>query len=160
MTEEYWRRWKAENDREVLQVNEFWRKVQADVQAHHPGGKHYLELDAICRADNPFIRQLKHSPNISPDTVAELICRGIGCDLQFCMMLKNEGGKGLPPGADCAREYGLFSRCLVREKQRLLAREEGLREAVAGGAQPVAPQRERPTVQPVRETPLHAAPPF
>lgn len=87
MTEEYWQKYKQEYDNEVFQRNELWRNVQNDLKRERPG-KHILELHNICKSENPYIRQIKNSPNITGDTVAEMICRDIGCDLQYCLSLQ------------------------------------------------------------------------
>lgn len=50
-------------------------------------GKHPLELYNICKSDNPYIRQVKASPNITLDMVAEYICRDSICDMQYCASL-------------------------------------------------------------------------
>ena len=93
MTEEYWKRWKKQHDAEPMNVNEFWQDVQKDMKRKHGNGeKHYLELYNICKSMNPYIRQIKSSPNLSIDNVAELICRETGCDLQFCMSLQKQAG--------------------------------------------------------------------
>ena len=45
-----------------------------------------------------IIRQVKNSPNITTDTVAELICRDKACELQYClsiMQLANENRRRL-----------------------------------------------------------------
>ena len=93
MTEEYWKKYKETYDNEIFQKNGFWRDVQADLKRKHPNSKHYLELYNICKSENPYIRQIKHSPNISMDTVSELICRDVGCELQLCMSLQSEIAK-------------------------------------------------------------------
>ena len=93
MTEDYWKKYKQSYDNEIFQKNEFWQDVQADMKRKHPSKKHYLELYNICKSDNPYIRQIKHSPNITSDTVAEIICRDVGCELQLCMSLQAEALK-------------------------------------------------------------------
>ncbi len=91
MTEDYWRKWKQQNDAEPLNVNEFWRDVQADMKRKSTSkGKHYLELYNMCKSQNPYIRQIKNSPNITVDSVAELICRDVGCELELCMSLQKQ----------------------------------------------------------------------
>jgi hypothetical protein len=66
-----------------MNSNELWRRVKIDMDRRKQP-KHHLELYSICRSDNPFIRQIKASPNITIDTVAELICRDKGCEMMYC----------------------------------------------------------------------------
>lgn len=57
-----------------MNTNELWVRVKQDM-SRRDKPKHHLELYSYCRSENPYIRQIKNSPNITPDTVAELICR-------------------------------------------------------------------------------------
>ena len=54
-----------------MNTNQLWVNVQKDLDRRYKQPKHYMELYSICRSDNPFIRQIKASPNITIDTVAE-----------------------------------------------------------------------------------------
>lgn len=46
--------------------------------------KHPDELFAICRTDNNYWRHYRASPKLSIDELAMMICRDVGCDLQYC----------------------------------------------------------------------------
>ena len=48
----------------------------------------------MCKSENPYIkylsptcRQIKNSPNITTETVAEMICRDKACELQYCLSI-------------------------------------------------------------------------
>ncbi len=69
--------------------DEFWKRVHSDIKGREKP-KHHLELYSYCRSDNPFIRQIKNSPNITTNTVAEVICRDKSCELMYCMMLQQK----------------------------------------------------------------------
>jgi hypothetical protein len=88
MTEQYWQRYKQQVSADPMYSDdEFWRNVRSDIQKMNQP-KHHLELYSMCKSDNPYIRQIKSSPNITIDTVAELICRDKACELQYCMSLQ------------------------------------------------------------------------
>lgn len=134
MTEEYWRKYKNKYDNEVFQKNEFWRDVKADMKKKEKG-KHYKELYTICKSENPYIRQIRNSPNITIDGVAEIICRDIGCDLQYCMSLQNKVSSNSKSVVDlngCKFQYSNFTNCLKNEKFRLRNKEKELLELVNG----------------------------
>ncbi len=79
MTEQYWQRYKDLVALEPLNRDDpFWKAMKADMQKKQEP-KHHLELYSMCKSDNPYIRQIKNSPNITTETVAELICRDKGC---------------------------------------------------------------------------------
>lgn len=87
MTEEYWRRYKQNWMADPLNTDRLWVEVKKDMKAREKP-KHHLELYSYCKSDNPYIRQIKNSPNITVDTVAELICRDQACELQYCLSLQ------------------------------------------------------------------------
>merc|ERR1712194_521080 len=102
---------------------------------NHAGRKHPLELYSMCKSDNPYIRQIKSSPNITLDMVAELICRDVACDLQYCLSLhekeqSNRRSKLKLNRCETQRE-GLNS-CLLKEKNRIKDKELKLRRLVEG----------------------------
>lgn len=89
MTEHYWQRYKQQTQAEPFfsNSNELWKRTREDLKRREKP-KHHLELYSYCKSENPFIRQIKNSPNITIDTVAELICRNKACELQYCMSLQ------------------------------------------------------------------------
>ena len=80
MTEEYWKRYKEEWLKDPLNSDQFWKNVKSDLKRKEKP-KHHLELYSFCKSENPYIRQIRNSPNITTDTVAELICRDQACEL-------------------------------------------------------------------------------
>ena len=88
MTEKYWQRYRQELKGDIYYSdNLLWQNVKKDL-SRRDKPKHQLELYSYCRTDNPFIRQIKASPNISLKTVSELICREKACELQYCLSLQ------------------------------------------------------------------------
>ena len=89
MTELYWQRYKQQTNADVFfsDTNEIWKRTRQDIKRREKP-KHHLELYSYCKTENPFIKQIKNSPNITIDTVAELICRQKACELQYCMSLQ------------------------------------------------------------------------
>ncbi len=128
MTEDYWQKYKKEYDNTLFQKNEFWRNVKRDVEKNNEG-KHYKELYNICRSDNPYIRQIRNSPNITIDGVAEVICRDNGCELQYCLSLHKIANKNRKKPLKlygCKTEYSNFTNCIKNEKLRLVQKEKEL----------------------------------
>lgn len=89
MTEKYWQRYKQQLSADPFhsETNEIWKRTRADMKRRERP-KHHLELYSFCKTENPFIRQIKNSPNITIDSVAELICREKACELQYCLSLQ------------------------------------------------------------------------
>ena len=79
MTEPYWQRYLQEVSSDLEHTQDrFWKKVREDLNRKREP-KHYLELYSMCKTDNPYIRQIKSSPNITSSTVAEMVCRDKAC---------------------------------------------------------------------------------
>jgi hypothetical protein len=87
MTEEYWLDYFEKQQHDPMRKNVVGQTLY---EIHETDKKkiHYLEKYTWCKSDNPFIKQIKRSPNITVGTVAELICRGVACELQYCMSLQ------------------------------------------------------------------------
>lgn len=86
MTEDYWQKYRAKMLEDPMNTNRLWVEVKKDLKARERP-KHHLELYSYCKNENPYIKQIKNSPNITTDTVAELICRDQACELQYCLTL-------------------------------------------------------------------------
>lgn len=87
MTEKYWQRFLKEQQLDPWYSNKLWIAVREDMD-RKKSPKHPLELYSMCKSENPYIRQIRNSPNITTKTVAELICRDLACDLQYCLSLQ------------------------------------------------------------------------
>jgi len=49
--------------------------------------KHPDELYAICRTDNNYWRHYRASTKLSIDELSMMVCKEVGCDLQYCQHL-------------------------------------------------------------------------
>ena len=87
MTEKYWKNYRDQLFGDPYYSDPMWRRVREQTEAKNPE-KHHLELYSYCRSQNPYIRQIKASPNITIDSTAELICREKACELQYCLSLQ------------------------------------------------------------------------
>ncbi len=87
MTEEYWLDYFERQQHDAMKKNvvgiSVYEQFEEDKQKIH-----HLEKYSWCKTDNPYIRQIRRSPNITLTGVAELICRNVACDLQYCMSLQ------------------------------------------------------------------------
>ncbi|CAD8053713.1 unnamed protein product [Paramecium primaurelia] len=138
MTEKYWQRYKETHDKDPLNTNELWVRVKQDLKRREKP-KHHLELYSYCRTENPYIKQIKSSPNITMDTVAELICRQSACELQYCMSLQKlavENSRSKIDLQGCRDQYKTMTTCIMNEKNRIKQKEEELRNLVLGLQQP------------------------
>jgi len=145
MTEDYWKRYKEKLLQDPMNTNELWKHVKQDLKERETP-KHHLELYSYCRNDNPYIRQIKASPNITINTVAELICRDQACELQYCLALQKVAAGNRRSGLDlqeCRLQYNTMNSCLMKEKTRIKRKELELRNKVLGIKVEEAPLEEQ-----------------
>jgi hypothetical protein len=86
MTEEYWLDYFEKQKDDPMKKNVVGITI-LEMQEEAKSRIHHLEHYSMCKSENPFIRQMRRSPNITIGTVAELICRTVACDLQLCMSM-------------------------------------------------------------------------
>ncbi|KAL4457067.1 hypothetical protein ABPG74_014705 [Tetrahymena malaccensis] len=134
MTERYWQRYRNAYYADPLNSDPFWVNVKNDVNRKR-NPKHHLELYSICRSPNPYINQIKSSPNITHDTVAELICRDKACELQYCMSLQLVAAENRRRKIDlqgCEQQQKIMNSCISQELSRIQKVEQKLRERTLG----------------------------
>ena len=85
MTEEYWAEKKKKDD--LANQNILWQTMDNMERVSKVRNMHPDKMYAICRTDNPEMRFYRASPKLGIDELAMMICRDVGCDLQYCQML-------------------------------------------------------------------------
>ncbi|KRW98502.1 hypothetical protein PPERSA_00099 [Pseudocohnilembus persalinus] len=134
MTEQYWQSYREDYLKDPMNTNELWVRVQKDLNRKQKP-KHHLELYSICKTQNPYIQQIKNSPNITTKTVAELICREKGCELMYCQLMQQKAAENRRSKIDlkgCSMQYNQMNTCIREEMQRIEDKEKELRERVLG----------------------------
>ena len=82
MTEEYWQQYKEKKDRN--DTNLMWKTMNMERRVHVIRNQHPDQLYAICRTDNNYWRHYRASQKLGIDELSMMICRDVGCDLQYC----------------------------------------------------------------------------
>lgn len=134
MTERYWQDFVEKKRNNPYENNELWNRVEADMKSRAKP-KHPLELYSMCKSDNPYIRQVKASPNITLPMVAEYICRDMVCDMQYCSSMQSKQAENWRYNIKldgCQPQYKAMVACIEKEKTRLLSKEKQLRMMVRG----------------------------
>ena len=115
MTEEWWANWKTQRDR--AQPNQIWKGLEKVKREEAIKDKHPDELFAICRTDNNYWRHYRASPKLTIDELSMMICREVGCDLQYCQHLSFKPKNPNQQISDCMPQYNAFRECVIREKR-------------------------------------------
>ena len=82
MTEEYWANWKTKKDKQ--QQNVLWKTMENQIRVDSIRNQHPDNMYAICRTDNNYWRHYRASTKLGIDELSMMICREVGCDLQYC----------------------------------------------------------------------------
>ena len=115
MTEEYWANWKTKKD--AAHPNILWKTIENQRRVEMIRDQHPDALYATCRTDNNYWRHYRASQKLGIDELSMMICKDVGCDLQYCQHLF---AKPKHPGqqiADCKAQFNNFRNCVVREKK-------------------------------------------
>ena len=82
MTEEYWQSYARK--REINDKNEFTKAMRLHAQIRVIKDQHPDNLYAMCKTDNNYWRHYRASTKLGIDELSMMICRDVGCDLQYC----------------------------------------------------------------------------
>ena len=115
MTEDYWANWKTKKDK--AQQNILWKTMENEIRVKNIKDQHPDLTYSICRTDNNYWRHYRASTKLGIDELSMMICREVGCDLQYCQHLfakpKHQGQQI----GDCKPQFDEFRNCVVREKK-------------------------------------------
>ena len=115
MTEEYWQKWKTTRD--ARHPNLIWKTMETKMRVDAITNQHPDNLYALCRTDNNYWRHYRASPKLGIDELAMMICREVGCDLQYCQTLFAKPKHPNQQINNCDSQFDNFRTCIIREKR-------------------------------------------
>lgn len=117
MTENYWQQEKKRIEMNKGNIHPVLQQTYDDKRALVPN-KNFRELYYNCLQGALYLNQYAQSENISLDDMGMLICRDVGCELQYCQASMSDPFE--KPFENCDQHYKLFSDCMSQEKRRYL----------------------------------------
>ena len=88
-----------------------------DVKAY-ASDKHPKALYAECLKNTSFWHHYSASPKISIDDMAMMVCRDLGCEINYCGLIKKSYVTEWEGSSDCTNEIKAFNDCMVQERRR------------------------------------------
>ena len=79
---------------------------------------HPKELYAQCLKFSPYWHHVAASPKIGINDIAMIVCRELGCEMNYCGLLKKSVPSEWEGSSDCSNELKNFNICLSQETKR------------------------------------------
>ena len=130
MTEKYWQQEKIKNNINKNNVHPIIQQTYKDKKALEPN-KNFRELYYKCLQGALFLKQWGQSDNLTINDMGMLICRDIGCELQYCQASIADPNE--TPFNSCDEHFKRFTNCMTQEIRRYIYDGQGrtMQEQVA-----------------------------
>ena len=119
MTEEFWQQEQKKQLGNPQNTNLIWKTTMEDVKAY-ASDKHPKALYAECLKNTQFWHHYAASPKISVDDLAMMVCRDLGCAINYCSLIKKSYVTEWENSSDCTQEIKSFNECMAQERRRFL----------------------------------------
>ena len=120
MTEEYWRKFKDNKDKNE---NKVFGHIDSELKRRFKAEKTPDDMYTTCKTDNNYWKHYRNSENLDPDAVSLVLCKDTGCDLMYCQALsqsQKQKDKSLNLFG-CTEQYNNFRECYIKEKRKFNA---------------------------------------
>ena len=114
MTEEWWRRYKDNKDKNE---NKLFSTVESELKRKFKNDKSPEELYSMCKTDNNYWKHYRHSENLDPDSISLVLCKDSGCDLMYCQAMTYKS-KPQDEFFGCREQYQAMRNCYITEKRK------------------------------------------
>lgn len=121
-TEKYWQEEKRKQKMNKDNLHPVIKQTMEDSQALR-SRKHPKALYSDCLQGALFWNQWAQSEYLSLSEMAMIICRDMGCELQYCQQTLSDPYER--PFEDCDQQYQQFNSCITQEQRRYAFNPEG-----------------------------------
>ncbi len=115
MTENFWRQEKIRIKQNQGNTHPVIQQTMEDKQSLVPN-KNFRELYYNCMRGDLNIKSWERSDSLSIEDMAMLICRDVGCELQYCQASLSDPYE--KPFENCDEHFKRFYDCQSQEKRR------------------------------------------
>lgn len=120
-TEEYWQRQNHFNKQNSSHIHPVIDQTMKDKKELVPA-KNAKVLFTECLKGALFLRQYALSDDLSVDDMSMLICRDVGCELQYCQASLADPYDR--PFENCDSHFRALTRCIAQEHDRYVSNPE------------------------------------
>jgi len=130
MTENFWQQEKERIRKNQGNINPIIKQTFEDKQALVPN-KNFRELYYNCMKGDLNLKSWEKSDSLSLEDMGMLICRDVGCELQYCQASMADPYE--KPFENCDEHFKKFYQCQEQEKRRYIYDNQGrtLQEQIA-----------------------------
>ena len=120
-TEGYWQRQKQINEMNKSNIHPVIDQTMKD-KKELVSRKHAKEYFVECLKGALFIRQYALSDDLTVHDASMLICRDMGCELQYCQSTLSDPYDR--PYENCDMQFRALNKCIAQEQDRYLSNPE------------------------------------
>jgi hypothetical protein len=114
-TEDYWQQQKKINEMNIKNTNPLLKQTYEDMKELIPAkGAKYQYVE--CLKGALYFRQWAQSADLTLDDMGTLICRDMGCELQYCQQSMVDPYER--PFNNCDAQFRNLNRCIAQEQER------------------------------------------
>jgi hypothetical protein len=114
-TEKYWQEEKKRLEKNKDNINPIIGQTMEDARALVPA-RHPKTLYTDCLQGALFWNQLAQSDDLTLPGMALILCRDVGCELQYCQASMSDPYER--PFEDCNQQFRHFNSCITGEQRR------------------------------------------
>ena len=112
MTEEFWQREQLRKSQTPDEQNKILKQTYKDA-ASIKTDKHPKALYIECLKDSPNWHTYAASSRFSVEDMSMLVCKDLGCAVNYCGLLKKSVPMEWEGTDDCQQEFKSFNDCMV-----------------------------------------------
>ena len=100
MTEKFWQEEKKRKEDNPYLSNKLWKQTWEDMRSIK-SDKHPKELYTECLKNSTFWHHYSASEKLSVEDLAMILCRDLGCEINYCSLLKKSYQSDWEGSSDC-----------------------------------------------------------
>lgn len=118
-SQQFWKEELQRKENNPYLSGKLWKQTWEDMESIK-SDKHPKELYTECLSNNPYWRFHTAQAGLTVDDLAMALCKNVGCDLNYCGLIKKSIPSDWKGSSDCSNEYKAFTDCMTRERRNWL----------------------------------------
>jgi hypothetical protein len=119
MTEKFWEEEKKKTDANTYLSNKLWKQTWEDMRSIK-SDTHPKALYIECLKNSTYLHHYAASDKLSIDDLAMLVCKDLGCEINYCSLIKKSVPMEWEGSSDCSSEISNFNKCMQLERRRYM----------------------------------------
>ena len=129
MTEKFWQQEQARKAGTADEQNKLLKITYADAKSI-ASAKHPKALYVECLKYGAEWRSYAASQSFSVEDMSILVCKDVGCAVNYCSLVKMDYPSMWQGSSDCSEEIDQFNKCMVAERRRYAWMDKAIRPPI------------------------------